>query len=212
MAPIRDGARRRYSRPFARPASRFASAEARRDPSTCCPSSMLQLVAHHEVAVQIAGWLTPSRKRSTAKAAIQPVLGGAVAPIGTPDSVLTRARRSRRRHQVRQVPWQIVADRRGISGGEVMTCFHTVITGRCEASHPKSRDHLGSTSSARPGMTRGAATSPTPRWRLPPRAGAWPTALPRTGCCLLRSRQSRIAATPRADRAARISPPLPAAA
>ena len=52
-----------------------------------------------------------------------------------------------------------------------------------------------------------ATTCPTPPARLRRRAAAWPIALPRTGCCLPRSRRSRIAATPRAARAARISPP-----
>ena len=76
---------------------------------------------------------------------------------------------------------EFVAARRGLSGGEVRS------RARCYAS-PRDAATL---------------TSPTPRWRLRPRAAAWPTALPRTGCCLPRSRQSRIAATPRAGRAAR---------
>jgi hypothetical protein len=59
---------------------------------------------------------------------------------------------------------------------------------------------------------RDEVTSPTPRPRPRQRAGAWPIALPRTGCCLPRSRRSRIAATGRAARAARISRPPPAGA
>ena len=54
----------------------------------------------------------------------------------------------------------------------------------------------------------GRPTSPTPRWRPRPRAGAWPTAPPRRGCCPPPSRRSRIAATARVAPAARIWRPL----
>ena len=52
-----------------------------------------------------------------------------------------------------------------------------------------------------------AMTAPTPRRRAPRSCGASPIVLLRPGYCLPRSRQSRIAATGRADRAARTSPP-----
>jgi hypothetical protein len=74
------------------------------------------------------------------------------------------------------------------------------------------RAALCADSLARNDSEAGCFTSPTPRWRRRPRASVWPTALPRRGCCPPRSRQSRIAATTRADRAARTSPPPPAAA
>ena len=48
---------------------------------------------------------------------------------------------------------------------------------------------------------------PRPPARPPRRAPAWPTADPRSACCLPRSRRSRIAATARAAPAADISPP-----
>ena len=79
----------------------------------------------------------------------QPVLGGAVAPHrhararGAADAD-AGARRSRRQDQ-RQAGAvvELVAARRGLSGGEVRACLHIVIPGRCEASNLDVASRIG---------------------------------------------------------------------
>ena len=81
-----------------------------------------------------------------------------------------------------------------------MDCFATLAMTKTVAH---SRDPL-----ARNDAARAEPTSPTPRSPHRPPASAWPTALPRTGCCLPRSRRTRIVARPRAGRGGRTWRPL----
>jgi hypothetical protein len=153
----------------------------------------------------------PDRSRSTAKAPIG-VLGRTLAPhrhagAGSAADADTRARGSRG-HDEEQAGAvvELVAAGRGLSCGEITGCH----SGMVRRTRPESRDS-GFDAAHRPGMTL-RVIPPTPRSRSQPRASASPTAPPRRGCCPLPSRQSRIAATARADREPRISTPLPAAA
>src|SRR6478609_1959563 len=102
----------------------------------------------------LLGWTDHFAEALDGEGANSPFSAALSRHIGTPGlKVLTRARRSRRRHPVQAgAVVEFVAAWRGISGREVMTCSHTVIPWRCEASNPKSRDP-GFASSTRPGMT-----------------------------------------------------------